>query len=193
MANKAHEQNNENLSRMVFVNYLSNENGTVSDYQAAIPSTSDSVVVKYLSAPSTTAKSNITFAGQNFDGGDGLPVGTEQTTTVACTNGSCVITIPASSAALVFMNSAAVNDVQPSGTTSFAMPSGTSGASTPTVKRPVPTVDAGVLATSNGQGGAQMHFGYSGVGPRAVTSSALHTAAASFGFILLSICTVFLL
>lgn len=107
---------------------------------------------RYLLAPSVSEKDNITWAGQTLGprfGADGTWKGAESIETVQCdqTQNSCQITVPAPGAALVFFSDAAQQLAGgPASTQTFATSIVTQTVNTV-------TVDASVLATSNGQGG----------------------------------------
>lgn len=115
---------------------------------------------RYLRAPSVSEKDNITWAGQTLGprfGADGTWKGAESVETVQCdqTQNTCAITVPAPGAALVFFSDAAQQLADgPASTQTFATSIVTQTVNTV-------TVDASVLATSNGQGGknAQVALG----------------------------------
>ncbi|KAG5638703.1 hypothetical protein H0H81_010928 [Sphagnurus paluster] len=105
------------------------------------------VKVKYLLASSVSQKGNYTWAGQTFGGhfdSDGRPIGTENITTVQCdqVNNVCVISVPAPSYALVFLDGTL--------TETEGAPSTTFPTTAQTKTRNTATVDATLLATSNG-------------------------------------------
>lgn len=88
-----------------------------------------------------------TFGGR-FEA-DGRLTGTEVIETVNCdtTANTCLITVPAPGVALVYLSSDAQAAVDPTATATFATTAVTKTANTV-------TIDASVLATSNGQSGS---------------------------------------
>ncbi|KAI0633080.1 glycoside hydrolase family 79 protein [Trametes polyzona] len=152
---------NGNLARMALINYMTDPSGA-NDYVATIyvggsgfnepNGVPASVKVKYLLAPSTSEKDNITWAGQTLGGrfqADGTWKGQENIQTVQCdqTQNMCQIRVPAPGAALVFFSDAAQQAVGgPATTQTFP---------TTVLTKTVNTVgvDPTVLATSNGQSG----------------------------------------
>jgi len=111
-----------------------------------------SVQVKYLVAPSVSEKYNITWAGQTFGGtfsSDGRLQGEQNVQTINCnqTANTCQVQVPAPGFALVFLSSAAFSESNPSTTKTFATTALTKTANTA-------TINAGVLATSNGHSGS---------------------------------------
>ncbi|EIW64921.1 glycoside hydrolase family 79 protein [Trametes versicolor FP-101664 SS1] len=160
---------NGDLARMALINYMTDPTGA-HDYVATISiggsnfseanGVPSSVQVKYLRAPSVSEKDNITWAGQTLGprfGADGTWKGAESVETVQCdqTQNTCDITVPAPGAALVFFSDAAQQLADgPASTQTFATSIVTQTVNTV-------TVDASVLATSNGQGGknAQVALG----------------------------------
>ncbi|KAH9886696.1 glycoside hydrolase family 79 protein [Cubamyces lactineus] len=151
---------NGNLARMALINYMTDPSGA-NDYTATIyvggsgfnepNGVPASVKVKYLLAPSTSEKDNVTWAGQTLGGRfevDGLWKGTEDVKTVQCdqTQNMCQVTVPAPGAALVFFSDAAQQAIDPSTTQTFPTTYLTKTVNTV-------TIDPSVLATSNGQNG----------------------------------------
>lgn len=111
-------------------------------------------VCRYLLADSVSTKQNITWANQTlgttFYASDGRLENTLEVVTVPCTNGTCRVRMRAPSFALVFLTDQALNDVTPTG------PAAQTFATTVTThRRGRVFVDPSVLATSNGDGGAQ--------------------------------------
>ncbi|KZP33152.1 glycoside hydrolase family 79 protein [Athelia psychrophila] len=165
-----------NLARVALFNYMTDPSGA-NTYTAtiSIPSGAPSQVkVKYLQAASVAQRTNITWAGQTFGGNfesDGRLQGSLDVQTVACdtTANTCQIKVPAPSFALVFLNDDVLSEVTPQNPLTFATTAVTKKVNTA-------TVDAAVLATSNG------HSGLEG-GPRMGTSktTAASNAAGSVG------------
>ncbi|CDO73856.1 Glycoside Hydrolase Family 79 protein [Trametes cinnabarina] len=152
---------NDQLARMVLINFMDDPTGA-NDYTANIQvggqqfgegnSVPAQVKVKYLLAPSVSEKDNITWAGQTLGGRfqvDGRWKGTESVQTVQCdqTANTCPIKVPAPGAALVFISDAAQQGA--------AAPESYSTFPTTVVTKTANTVsvDASVLATSNGNSG----------------------------------------
>ncbi|THG94793.1 hypothetical protein EW026_g6744, partial [Hermanssonia centrifuga] len=145
-----------NLDRVALFNYMTDPSGA-NDYTASISVTGGDtpaqVSVKYLLALSVSEKFNITWAGQTLGGqfeSDGRFQGSESVSTVPCdqTAGTCNINVPAPGFALVFLNSNALSDSEPSATNTF-----------PTTVATKPghqtfSVDPAALATSNGHSGS---------------------------------------
>ncbi|KAJ7145149.1 glycoside hydrolase family 79 protein [Mycena crocata] len=108
------------------------------------------VKVKYLLAPSVSTKENITWAGQTLGTAfesDGRLTGTEEIQTVTCNANTCDITIPAPGFALVFLADVSTDaetyaDVKTFSTTALTKTLNTA------------TINPTLLATSNGQAGA---------------------------------------
>lgn len=107
---------NGTLSRTIHSNLISDASGD-SDYNVTMSIAgvqTSSVKVKYLTAPSVTEQSNITYAGQSWmKSTNGLPIGDVQVITITCSP-ACTIPVPASSAALVFWTDLALDDITPS-------------------------------------------------------------------------------
>ncbi|KAJ7227457.1 glycoside hydrolase family 79 protein [Mycena pura] len=151
------------LARLALFNYVSDPTGA-SNYTMSFAigggdtgqpnGTPAQVKVKYLLAPSVSAKDNITWAGQTFGAAfesDGRPTGTEQIETVACKgDNTCDIAVPAPGFALVFLA-----DV-PADKESFGAAGAVATFATTVLTKTFNTVSvaASVLATSNGQAGA---------------------------------------
>jgi hypothetical protein len=146
------------LARVVLINFVS-DNTTKSDIfvtltmsDAQIPS---QVKVKYLLSPtgSVSAIANFTWAGQTFGdnfASDGRPVGQENITTLPCSNGACTVHVPAPGLAIVFLNG--LDETEGAASTTFSTTTYTKTANTV-------TVNAAVLATSNGHSGSTLQLG----------------------------------
>jgi len=147
-------------TRAVLINYLTDPGDGSANYTAYISvggnqtgqaaATPSQVFVKYLLAPSTSDKWNITWGRQSFGGpfaSDGRIQGTEFIYTFACdtTNNVCPVPVPGPGAALVFLSSSAQKASEPTATVTFST-------SVITQKNHA-TIDPAVLATFNGQGG----------------------------------------
>ncbi|KAH9886697.1 hypothetical protein C8Q73DRAFT_714970 [Cubamyces lactineus] len=173
---------NDALARLVLINFMTEQNGQAAAYTATISvgggqtgeanGTPSQVKVKYLQAPSVAEKDAITWGNQTFGGRfqcDGRLHGTEVVQTVNCdTNANtCQITVPAPGVALVYLSSDAQAAVDPSQSQTFATTAVTKTANTV-------TIDPSVLATSNGQSGADRQLSSTSKG----SSSAGRTAAA---------------
>ncbi|KAI5118878.1 hypothetical protein M0805_003553 [Coniferiporia weirii] len=152
---------NGNPERVVLANYITDPAG-VNNYTAYISvggnqtgtpgATPASVQVKYLLAPSTTEKFNITWAGQTFGGPfstDGRLQGSEVIYTYQCdtVNNVCAVPVPAPGLAVVFLSSDAFSESEPQSTVTF----GTTTTATGAVN--TAAVNQAVLSTSNGRGG----------------------------------------
>ncbi|KAH6912147.1 glycoside hydrolase superfamily [Coprinopsis sp. MPI-PUGE-AT-0042] len=113
-------------------------------------STPTQVRVKYLLASSVSQKGSFTWAGQSFGANfasDGRLQGIEDTLTVSChPSTGCPIKVPAPGAALVFLSDSAIQEVESGEVKTYATTVQTKTVNTA-------TVDAAVLATSNGHGG----------------------------------------
>ncbi|KAI0791079.1 glycoside hydrolase family 79 protein [Abortiporus biennis] len=151
---------NGNVARMVFINYMTDPTGA-STYTATVSvggqnfgesnAVPEEVTVKYLLASSVASKKNITWAGQtlgNLFEADGRFQGTESVQTVTCDQNAntCTIQVPAPGVALVFMSNSAFQESSPQSPMTFSTTSLTKTQNTA-------TIDASVLATSNGQSG----------------------------------------
>ncbi|OCH90122.1 hypothetical protein OBBRIDRAFT_793583 [Obba rivulosa] len=151
---------NGQLARLVLINFMTDPSGA-SSYTATISvggvngesnATPASVRVKMLQAESVAVKENITWAGQTLGGrfqADGRLQGDEDVQTISCdqTQNTCQVTVPAPGVALVFLTDEAFEESTPSTTQTFATTAVTKTANTA-------TVPASVLATSNGDSGA---------------------------------------
>ncbi|CAE6489353.1 unnamed protein product [Rhizoctonia solani] len=141
--------------KVALFNYVSDATGA-SSYNAVVtvPASQGQVRVKYLYADSLSAKQNITWAnqtlGQTFYASDGRLQNPLDIVTIPCSNGSCRVPMRAPSFALVFLSDQALNDITPTG------PAAQTFATTVTTRRHGHVfIDPSVLATSNGDGGAQ--------------------------------------
>ncbi|KAG8698999.1 hypothetical protein FRC08_005555, partial [Ceratobasidium sp. 394] len=144
-----------NPVKVALFNFIS-DNSTASDYEAVItvPATQAQVRVKYMNADSASSKQNITWAGQTlgetFHVSDGRLMGGLDIQTVPCQSGTCRVPMKAPSFALVFLTDQALNDITPTGVATETF------ATTVTTRRHGRIlIDPSVLATSNGDGGAQ--------------------------------------
>ncbi|KAJ7238588.1 glycoside hydrolase family 79 protein [Mycena haematopus] len=148
------------LARLALFNYVTDPSGA-STYTASFAigggdtgqpnGTPAQVKVKYLAAPSVSAKDNITWAGQTFGeafASDGRLTGTEQVQTVTCnSDNTCNVQVPAPGFALVFLtdlpsDAETYGDVETFSTTALTKTINTI------------SINPSVLATSNGQAGA---------------------------------------
>ncbi|EIN05136.1 hypothetical protein PUNSTDRAFT_107422 [Punctularia strigosozonata HHB-11173 SS5] len=186
---------NGSPARVALFNYITDSSGN-SDYTASISinggTVPSSVKVKYLSAPSVSSKNdNITWAGQTFGAtfaSDGRLKGDLDLQTVTCdtTANTCPIKVPAPGFALVFLSDDALSaaDSVSTMTATFSTTSVTKTANTV-------TIDASVLATSNGHSGKDRKLGSTSKGsssdaPGSAAMSAFAAVAAmTFGAIVL--------
>ncbi|KAJ7572751.1 glycoside hydrolase family 79 protein, partial [Mycena floridula] len=136
-------------ARIALFNYIDDPSGA-STYSATVSINGGSplsqVKVKYLTAPSVSTKYNFTWAGQTFGGvyeSDGRIKGDLDVKTVTCNGGNCVIQVPAPSFALVFLSEQAFSGSDTGTTVTFPTTVFTKTLNTA-------TVDASILATSNG-------------------------------------------
>ncbi|KAI5121572.1 hypothetical protein M0805_000752 [Coniferiporia weirii] len=154
---------NGNPERLVLINYLTDPSGA-SNYTAYISiggnstgtagATPSSVQVKYMLAGSSTDKFGISWGGQTFGGpfeSDGRLTGDEVIYTYQCdtANNVCAVPMPAPAAAIVFLNSDALSESEPTATQTFAT------STTETAAVNTATIDQAVLETSNGRGGGK--------------------------------------
>jgi len=126
---------------------------------------------RYLSAGSTAQKGNITWGGQTFGGlfsSDGRLMGAPNVPTIPCNFSTqiCHITVPAPSAALVFLY-----PLSSSGTPATLLEK-TFATTRSTKTKNTVTVDFGVVATSNGENGGNRRFGSTSEGTKKVHSGA---------------------
>ncbi|KAJ4489869.1 glycoside hydrolase family 79 protein [Lentinula aciculospora] len=146
--------------RMVLINFLSDSSGS-SNYTANIAigggqtgesnNTPSQVKVKYLTASSVSQKGDYSWAGQTFGGNfesDGRLQGTETIETIPCDQSAqvCSVSVPAPGAALVFLTDE-LTETEGAPSTTFATTTVTKTGNTA-------TIDASVLATSNGRNGS---------------------------------------
>ncbi|KAJ7364436.1 glycoside hydrolase family 79 protein [Mycena albidolilacea] len=148
------------LARLALFNYVTDPTGA-SAYTASFAigggdtgqpnGTPAQVKVKYLVAPSVSTKDNITWAGQTFGAAfasDGRLTGTEEVKTVTCkSDNTCDVQVPAPGFALVFLadvsgDAEAYPSVETFSTTVLTKTINTA------------SIDPSLLATSNGQAGA---------------------------------------
>ncbi|KAH7925637.1 glycoside hydrolase family 79 protein [Leucogyrophana mollusca] len=152
-------------ARLVLINYVTDPSGA-GDYTATFSigggdvgqanGTPAQVQVKYLQAPSVSEKYNISWAGQTFGanfGSDGRLQGDLSVDTISCdqSTSTCSVTVPAPGVALVFLTSAAFSESNPSSTETFPTTAVTNTVNTA-------SINASVLATSNGMSGADWHL-----------------------------------
>ncbi|KAJ7649887.1 hypothetical protein FB45DRAFT_5549 [Roridomyces roridus] len=148
------------LARLALFNYVTDPSGasgiTVSfaiggGSTGQANGTPAQVKVKYLLAPSVSSLSNITWAGQTFGPSfatDGRPTGTETIQTVTCNgDNTCDVTVPAPGFALVFLT-----DISGDSESFEAVETFSTTILTKTLN--TVTVNPSLLATSNGQVGA---------------------------------------
>ncbi|KAI6035708.1 glycoside hydrolase family 79 protein [Pisolithus marmoratus] len=141
-------------ARLVVFNFVTDTSGSSTvqfTFGFGGGSVPGSVQVKYLLAPSVSAKDNITWAGQTFGStfeSDGRFQGSPSVTTISCSTSSntCTVPLPAPCVALIFLTSSAYGESDPSTTVTFATTALTQTYNTATIN---PTV----LATSNGMSG----------------------------------------
>ncbi|KAJ6627347.1 glycoside hydrolase family 79 protein [Mycena sp. CBHHK59/15] len=148
------------LARLALFNYVTDPTGA-SAYTVSFAigggdtgqanATPAQVKVKYLLAPSVSSKDNITWAGQTMGGAfasDGRPTGTEDIKTVTCnSDNTCDVAVPAPGFALVFLADVATDAESYSAIKTFP-----TTALTKTIN--TATINPSLLATSNGQAGA---------------------------------------
>ncbi|KAJ7592262.1 hypothetical protein C8J56DRAFT_1131806 [Mycena floridula] len=137
--------------RVALFNYMDDPTGasTLSVTLSLAGGNLPQVKVKYLLAPSVVSKYNFTWAGQTFGGvyeSDGRLKGDPDVKTVTCNGGNCVITVPAPSMALIFLSDQALQESDTGTTVTFPTTVFTQTLNTA-------TVDASILATSNGHQG----------------------------------------
>ncbi|KEP51984.1 putative glycoside hydrolase family 79 protein [Rhizoctonia solani 123E] len=141
--------------KVALFNFISDATGA-SNYNAVVtvPAGQEQVRVKYLYAESVSSKQNITWAnqtlGQTFYASDGRLQNQLDIVTVPCSNGSCRVPMRAPSFALVYLSDHELNEITPTGAAAKTF------ATTVTTRRYGQVfVDPSLLATSNGDGGAQ--------------------------------------
>ncbi|CAE6411272.1 unnamed protein product [Rhizoctonia solani] len=147
-----------NPAKVALFNFVSDASGA-SNYDAlvTVPLSQAQVRIKYLYADSVSAKQNITWAnqtlGQTFYTSDGHLQNQLDIVTVSCSNGLCHVPMRAPSFALVYLSDQELNEITPTGSVAEIFPT------TVTTRRQEHMfIDPSVLATSNGDGGAQELF-----------------------------------
>ncbi|KAI0791077.1 glycoside hydrolase family 79 protein [Abortiporus biennis] len=149
-----------NLAKLAFINYMDDPTGNAAytvtiniggEVMQMANGTPAKVYVKYLTAPSVASIGNFTWGGQTLGEQfqvDGRLKGDEQVQTVNCdtTANTCQVKVPSPGAALVLLSDAALAETQPNATVTFSTTAVTNTLNTA-------TVDASVLATSNGHSG----------------------------------------
>lgn len=154
-------------ARVMLINYMDDGGTGTAQYTAYVhiggtgdiaDTTPQTVQVRYLAAHTVSEKFNITWAGQTLGQQfqcDGRLQGNVVTQTVTCApDTGCPINVPAPGAALVFMSTDAENESFNSALTQTYP--------TTFYSKGGPTIDQGVLETSNGRGGpnqAQLPLG----------------------------------
>jgi len=141
------------------INYMDDNQTGTNDLQVTVQLSSglpQSVQVKYLSASSVSARTNITWAGQtlgNDNTVDGRFRGTLNVITINCINNGCTIPVPAPGFALVFFPP--TSSSSPPQDPYISMSQATKTFSTSAYTRTLNTarVPPSVLATSNGHSG----------------------------------------
>lgn len=143
-------------SRVVLFNYVNDPSGA-STYTATIPAPgSNTVHVRYFSAPSISEHSNITWAGQTMGlsyASDGRLHGNVSTTTITCQNSQCQIPVAAPAIAVVYLSDQALTLSSP------PVQGGTAAFETTRIGFGSATVDPKVMETSNGQNGPDGQLG----------------------------------
>ncbi|KAJ7865658.1 glycoside hydrolase family 79 protein, partial [Mycena olivaceomarginata] len=153
---------NDILSRLALINFITDPSGK-SDFTGTFSfdelnmQTPPQVKVKYLLAPSTSEKTNITWAGQTFGStfaSDGRLTGILDIQTIPCDTSArtCSIRVPAPGFALVFLHDPVDEHLE--SPTAVTWPT---TAYTGTMK--TLAVDPSVLATSNGHWGNEGRLG----------------------------------
>lgn len=187
-------------AKLALFNYVSDPSGA-SDYTVTISvgggttgeaaATPASVQVKTLTAPSVSEKSNITWAGQTYGGyfaSDGRLTGDESVQTVQCdtTANTCAVTVPAPGYVLVFLTAAAYSESNPTSTVTFATTSLTKTANTA-------TVNASVLATSNGHSGSGRALDLGSTSKETTSGARLERGAPGVALLISVLCGVMFL
>jgi hypothetical protein len=141
----------ETPARAALFNFISDPSGasdaqvTLNFNNTAAPS---QVSVRYFRASEVEEQYNLTWAGQTMGTSftsDGILRGDRQTDTIQCTNGVCVIPVPAPAVAIVYLTEDALTSSTPS---EEAAPFATT-----VIGLGDATVDPRVLETSNGRNG----------------------------------------
>ncbi|KAH7333658.1 hypothetical protein B0J17DRAFT_676342 [Rhizoctonia solani] len=149
---------NGNPVKVALFNFISDTSGA-SNYDAlvTVPVNQAQVRVKYLYADSVAAKQNITWAnqtlGQTFYASDGRLQNQLDIVTIPCSNGLCRVPMRAPSFALVYLSDQELNEITPIGSATETFPT-----TVTTRRHDHAFIDPSVLATSNGDGGAQELF-----------------------------------
>lgn len=137
-------------TRVVLFNYISDESGAA-DLQVTVnlagADTPGTVQVRYFRASSVSEQYEIYWANQTMGtsfSSDGRLYGELETVEIQCTDGNCVIPVPAPSIALVFLTPDALTEssVPADATATFA---------TTVIGEGDATIAQGALETSNGQ------------------------------------------
>ena len=143
---------NDAPTRAVLFNYVTDATGA-SDLAVSLnidgATLPDTVYVRYFSADSTAEKDNITWAGMNMGSAynsDGRLYGDEVTEQVTCSEGTCIINVPAPSIALVFFSDSSLTE-------SSVADDATATYGTTVIGTGSATIDPEVIETSNGQEG----------------------------------------
>jgi hypothetical protein len=131
-------------------NYMTDASGN-NDLTVNVNSNTPTVRVKSFLAASVSQKGNFTWGNQTFGdhfASDGRITGDEHHDVVTCNNGLCPIKVPAPSYVLVFLS-----DSDDSLTDKQGGPGSTYPTTARTKTQNTATIEAAVLATSNGQKG----------------------------------------
>ncbi|WWC66141.1 uncharacterized protein I206_100041 [Kwoniella pini CBS 10737] len=139
---------NDAPTRVVLFNYIDDSTGA-NDLQTTINvgTNVSSVSVRYLRASSVSEQYNITWANQTLGtsfASDGRLYGNQETITINCQDGNCIIPVPAPSIALVFLTTDALTNSSPTESSKTAYETSVVGTGSA-------TVDKQSLETSNGQ------------------------------------------
>lgn len=126
---------------------------------------------RYLSAATTAQKGNITWGGQTFGGlfgSDGRLMGTSNISILPCDSSTqiCRITLPAPSAALVFLYSPTSSD-----DAALTLAEKTFGTTRSTRTKNTATIDFAVMETSNGENGRSRLLGSTSEGMKKMHSA----------------------
>jgi hypothetical protein len=172
---------NDAPTRVVLFNYVNDPTGASTYYTTiTIPdgSLASSVSVRYLLAPTVSEHDNITWAGQTLGysfQSDGRLYNEQQTVTITCTDGQCVVPVYAPAIALVFLTNEALTDsnIPASATATYA---------TTVIGTGSATLDPAVLETSNGQNGPGDVLGSSSKGSAGAAEKRAELSAMSLAF-----------
>lgn len=159
---------NGNPTKVALINFIDDASGA-NNYTANISiggsgagqpnGNPPQVSVKYFTAPSVTTKYNFQWAGQTFGdvlSSNGILQGQQNITTIPCQSDNvCPVPVPAPGFALVFLSQDALQESSPGpdAVTPF------STTVTTAIGQNTATINAQVLATSNGYGGAMNQIG----------------------------------